>query len=108
MSINEFLILSALIGIGLISGAFFGCTSARRGNEFVQGMFPALGVAILVPLIIMFLFACYEVSPRSEGLAQSLGAALGITLFYGIGSSLIAGLSALISCWLAFKSQSPT
>lgn len=103
MSLNEAAIFAVLILIGIASGFF----TARRSTSLFNGLVAALFVAILVTGSIVFLIAFFEVSPRSESLADSVGSALGITVLYGIGSSLVSGLSALLSSWVTFKSRGP-
>lgn len=97
-------VISALIGIGVVSGSSFGYVSARRGRGFAPGMRAAILTAIFVPLVLIFLLALFEVSARSEGILGTIGAVLGATFLYGIGSSLVSGLPAMASYWVMFQS----
>jgi hypothetical protein len=103
MSFNEVVIFAVLVTIGFFSGILFGYRAATRGFRLATGLVSALSFGILVPLLILFLFAIREVSPRSTGVMDSLLAAFGGTIFYGIGTSLVTGPSALLACWITFN-----
>ena len=107
MSHNEVTIFAVLIGIGTISGILFGYLSAKRGKGLGHGIARALPASVLIPLGILLLFAYSDISSQSDGVEVPIGAALGITCLYGIGTSIISGLSALISCWVTFRSNGP-
>lgn len=106
MSINEVIIFAALVSIGAVSGTVFGCRAAGRGSDLAPAILKALLLGIVIPLILLFLIAIFEVLPSSSGVLKTALAALGFTFFYGIGATLVSAPSALLACWIAFRAGS--
>lgn len=103
MSSNEVILFAVLMTIGGVSGILFGYRAATRGWGLAKGLGWAGSFGIFVPLLIFFLLAIPDVSPRSGGIGGTLLAAFGATVFYGIGISMVAGPSALLACWITFN-----
>lgn len=109
MSLNELILFLALIGIGIIAGLVSGHLAAKGNRRLAQGMILALVLAITIPLALIILMAFFDgslVSTESTGIPDLIGSAIGIIFLYGIGSSLVSGPPALISCCLMFRSRS--
>ena len=105
MSLNEVIIFFVLIAIGSVSGLVIGTLAAERAKGLFYGLVRGCGVAVGVTLLILFPIAITEVWGRSASIFEAFPGALGVTLLYGFGCSLVSGGSALLASYMAYRAS---
>ena len=105
--VNEILIFVVLVTIGLACGVPFGRYASRNCKGLPYGVGRAVLVAAVVTFLIVFGLALDQHFRNSEEVMSALTRSFGTAIFYGFYPSILAGVSALVSSWIAFRSTGP-
>lgn len=107
MSANEVLIFFVLIAIGFACGVPFGCSASRKGKELHYATVRAVFLAVFITFLIIFSFSIRESVSSFRNILPAIGQSFVISIFYGFYPSILTGVSALISSWIAFRATGP-